>query len=128
MTANRERIAVLVSRLSREAAENAVSDDDRAVAAATMGVPVYSDMGGTLVVMPDGSVQRYNHDIRAMFVADEFWRVIAMNHAIRKYPELRVLADEPLVEVVCSDCKGSGMRAGVVRCVRCVGTGFVYFE
>ena|SRR5579863_6315423 len=81
-----------IRRLSHEIAEGSKWDWQREAARLTGGVPVYSDMGGVLVVLGDGRVLSLEHDTtNVQPEEDSGWRMIALVSAAKKFPELAPL-------------------------------------
>jgi len=115
-----------ISRLSNEVAAADSSSYIREAAVRTGGVPVYADMGGVLVVAPDGSTLHYEPASRKIdaFV-EERWRLLALVRAARKYPELSELRPaRPETARSCRQCGGTGLVVGQVDCGVCDGTGW----
>ena len=97
------------------------------VAITTSGLPVYCDMGGCLMLTPDGDVMELAHDRPEMpKVADEYWREVALVAAGKRYAELRCLRPErPANAAECEACGGSGEVLGIAGCGRCWGKGWL---
>jgi hypothetical protein len=99
----------------------------REAAAQTGGLPVYTDIGGVLVLMPTGTVVRY--DPESAISTDEHsagWKVLALTRAARKFPQLAALCPpRPDRAVTCAQCDGSGVLQGNVDCGTCFGTGWI---
>jgi hypothetical protein len=96
-------------------------------------LPVYSDLGGTLFVRPDGEILFLEHDSpdEPKVERDPAWRLSALVSGAEKYPELR-----PLLPVrgkgarECDACAGRGRvqigEAGRgILCGRCRGLGWL---
>ncbi|MBX9585113.1 MAG: hypothetical protein K2X87_32810 [Gemmataceae bacterium] len=82
------RIAALVD--ARRAGTQG-SDWERALAARFGGLAVYGDIGGSLVVRPDGSVLCVGHDDGRAEDAGPGWRTLALAAAGDHFPELAAL-------------------------------------
>src|SRR5689334_15528984 len=71
------------------------SDEVRRVARATNGLPVYSDLSGSLALATDGKVLFRDSESGAVEeVKDEKWTTVALVAAAEKYPDLRDLLPE----------------------------------
>jgi hypothetical protein len=115
----------IIGRLSHEAAVGASPSVDRDAAARTGGVPVYADMGGVLVIMPDCSVLYYNPETDRVNPVDDCWRVVALVKAAKKFRELQQLRPvRPDNAVTCAQCGGEGVVLGRLDCGVCFGTGW----
>jgi hypothetical protein len=67
--------------------QHAPTEDERLAARLTCALPVYSDMGGMLLIDPEGDVLSYDPDSQeAERETDERWRRRAK--AVAKHPEL----------------------------------------
>jgi hypothetical protein len=119
-------LAEVISRLSKEAAVGASLSETRDAAARTGGVPVHTDLGGVLVVAPDGSVLHYNPESCTVnVVLERGWRVLALVKAAAKFPELRGLRPaRPSTAVTCTLCGGHGVILGGADCGLCFGSGW----
>ena len=119
-------LAGAIGRLSQEAAAGGSPSEAREAAARTGGVPVHTDLGGVLVLAPDGSVLHYDPDSGQVNpVADDRWRVLALVKAARKFPELQPLRPRrPATAVACPQCGGDGVVLGGVDCGVCSGIGW----
>jgi hypothetical protein len=101
---------------------------------ASGALPVYSDMGGTLFLRPDGEILFLDHeseDDEPQFETDEGWRISAVVVGAEKYPELRpLLPIRPADTEDCDACAGQG-RIGIAEidhrflCGRCYGLGWL---
>jgi hypothetical protein len=97
----------------------------------TGAIPVYSDMGGTLFIRPDGEILLLCHDSDEppQIEPDPHWRLWAKVAGAEKYPELRVLLpirDENATE--CRSCCGRGrvlIGETSLRCGDCCGLGWL---
>ena len=116
-----------IRRLSKSAAVSEPDESSREAAARTGGVPVYADLGGVLVVAPDGAVLRFDPEADEVSVVnDERWRMLALQSGAQKFSELESLRPRrPLSAVVCQLCSGSGVVAVDIRCGECFGLGWV---
>jgi hypothetical protein len=115
-----------IRRLSRHMAEHAASEFARKAAALTGGVPVYSDMGGTLVVEPTGEVLLFDHDTGTVKSPGEpKWTLAALAKAAERFPELAALAPvRPPDAGTCPACGGSGLILSI-DCGTCMGLGWL---
>jgi hypothetical protein len=92
--------------------------------------PVYGDVGGVLLITPDGEVYCRDHntmEVRAE--TDPRWRTLAWAAAVEQVPELRELLPlRPAGTPDCEACGGSGHVAltAVLRawCGACWGLGW----
>jgi hypothetical protein len=100
----------------------------------TSALPVYTDMGGTLFIRPDGEILLLclNSNEAPQIERDPVWRLTAVVAAAEKYPELRVLLpirDDNAIE--CQSCGGRG-RVSIfrseLRCGDCCGLGWLTHE
>jgi hypothetical protein len=116
-----------IRRLSKEVAESDQSIPARQAAERTGGVPVYSDIGGTLVVAPNGDVLHFDPDTESVRpVTEDRWRNLALARAAKRFPELVVLAPlRPPDATTCPACGGLGVVLGSVGCAECTGLGWV---
>jgi hypothetical protein len=116
----------VIRQLSSEAQQESSSQEQRTAALRTGGVPVYEDMGGILIVMPQGVVMHYDPEHqRATPVTDERWRTVAYVQAARRFPRLSgLLPSRPEGAPTCESCSGTGKVHGV-DCGRCAGLGWV---
>ena len=116
----------LIETASRRIERSGTDADQRDAARVTGGVPVYSDMGGILVLNRDLSVSRYNPDDGSVTQATEEWRVLALRRASQLFPELGSLAPErPAGAADCPACHGTGTILGGIVCGTCLGSGWV---
>ncbi len=91
----------------------------------TGGLPVYADIGGCLLITPDGAVLEYAFEGESVTrVTDRSSIRLACAAAAEKHPELAELM--PRDGSRCRVCDGTG-RAGPMqlRCGVCDGTGRV---
>jgi hypothetical protein len=106
-------------RLLTEVANQSSSPDEREAIAARGGLPVYSDMGGVLVVLDDASVLEYSPETGTVRSPEELWRVLALAQAARKHPSLAALMPVKPEFVRCVSCVlryGFHLR-GTLRCL-----------
>jgi hypothetical protein len=98
-------------------------------------LPVYMDMGGALLLHPDGEVLCLPWDEIGGLApeSDSGWRLTALVVGAEKYPELRPLVPvRPSGTADCEWCKGGGRihiegtgnRRGPI-CGRCYGIGWL---
>ena len=116
----------IINRLSEEVAAGDSLRETREAAARTGGVPVYADMGGILVLAPDGSVLQYEPTSgKIEAVVESKWRILALVRAARKHPELSALRPmRPNTARTCRQCGGTGIVLGQADCGVCYGTGW----
>jgi hypothetical protein len=102
---------------------SAESDIVRAAAISTGGLPVYCDLGGCLVLMPEGTIVGVDHDGSATInVNDTAWIRVARTAAADKYAPLSAL--RPSGDQRCEACGGTGsLYEGRIRCGVCGGSG-----
>jgi hypothetical protein len=96
-------------------------------------LPVYTDIGGTLFVRPDGEILILEHDSTGAprSETDPGWRITAVVVAAEKYPELGgLLPTRPPGATYCQECEGRG-RLRVPNfdrdflCGKCYGFGWL---
>jgi len=93
------------------------------VAQRTKGLPVYLDMGGSLVLTPQGEVLEYVFETDTISSVTEPCSLrLAAVAAAQRYPELGVL--RPPRGERCTACHGSGTLHRV-RCAECDGDGYL---
>jgi hypothetical protein len=98
------------------------------VAVATNCLPVYTDMGGALLLDTDGTVRCYEWDtLRTTEITDDRQIVLAIVAAAQEYPDLiDLLPRRPPLATSCSDCSGTGkLFDGKIYCGTCHGLGWV---
>jgi hypothetical protein len=97
-------------------------------------VPVYSDLGGALLLRPDGKILRVGwEDEEKAEPADQRWSLMGRVAAAEFFPELRALAPSPPASADnCPNCGGAGLERwwvegvkGVTFCGRCCGLGWL---
>jgi len=94
-------------------------DWQRDIATRFGALGVYGDIGGALMVRPDGSVLSMGWDEEQASAAPDGWRIIALAAASYRFPELFDLAPErPPTARPCWKCEGSG-------CEYCFGMGWL---
>jgi len=95
----------------------------------THALPVYSDLGGTLLLTPDGDVITYRHDNSSWSrEIDPKWRRAAVIFGAQRFPELSdLLPVRPPDAPPCQYCQGTGRVVGI-RCATCLGLGWVWSE
>jgi hypothetical protein len=125
-----ERLAETVRRLYQEAIADCSERGEahREAALATGGVPVYSDLGGVLVIAPDGSIRLYDNAGVITPVVDLKWSHVARVLAAEKYPALRAVAPvRPENASTCRFCRGAGKVKEFLDaiCGLCGGTGWL---
>jgi hypothetical protein len=116
-----------IRRLAAHAAAHGEPDVVREAAALTGGLPVYSDMGGTLVVSPSREVLVYDHDTRSVKPEDDArWRTLARAKAAKRFPELAELSPvRPHNAMDCTACDGRGVILDSADCGVCMSLGWV---
>lgn len=121
-----DKLSETIARLANEARTASSQGTFCDAAALTGGLPVYEDLGGVLVLMPDGSVQSYDPDRRiAIPVFEGRWVIAALVKAAKRYRELASLhPSRPQDGVTCEQCRGAGTLVGDLDCGRCMGTGW----
>jgi hypothetical protein len=84
---------------------------------------VYADLGGVLVVAPDGAVVRFDPEAdKVSTVQDECWRTLALLRAARTFPELASLRPVRAASAMtCRSCDGQGAVVGSIDCGECFG-------
>jgi hypothetical protein len=95
-------------------------------------LPVYSDMGGALLLRPDGEVLSVLWDSESEArPAERRWRLLGLAAAAEQFPELTpLLPSRPATALSCPACRGTGRwrRAGVEPgpwCGECMGLGWL---
>lgn len=99
---------------------------------ASGALPVYSDLGGTLFLRPDGEILALEHDSddAPQIEADPGWRMTALVVGAETYPELRPLLPVRAARLPdCAACAGRGrVRIGEIDtgilCGNCFGLGW----
>jgi hypothetical protein len=96
-------------------------------------LPVYADLGGALLLRPDGEilVVAWEDEEKAV-PADQRWTGLGRAAAAEFFPELRtVLPPRPAAAAACEACRGAGLERwwigaskGVTFCGRCFGLGW----
>jgi hypothetical protein len=125
-----ERLAEAVRRLSQQVLEDESprGEAHRAAVRATGGLPVYSDLGGVLVLAPDGSIRLFDHAGTVAPVVDVKWENVARVRAAENYPALRAVAPvRPANAALCTFCRGAGKVKEHLDaiCGQCGGTGWL---
>jgi hypothetical protein len=116
-----QEISLVVSRLYEQALKG--PQPIAQVAQRTKGLPVYLDMGGSLVLTPQGGVLEYAFESDSVSTVTEPAALrLAAVAAAQRYPELSML--RPARGERCSTCNGSG-KVHSVRCARCDGDGYL---
>jgi hypothetical protein len=97
-------------------------------------LPVYSDLGGALLLRPDGAVLSVGwQDEQKAGPADQRWSLMGRVAAAEFFPELRALVPTPPASAVtCPRCGGAGLERwwvdgvkGVTFCGGCCGLGWL---
>jgi hypothetical protein len=111
-----ERIAALVAAHQAGTGCHGWQQD---MAVRFAGLAVYGDIGGALIIRPDGLVLNAGWDDETASEACAGWRLIAFAAASHRFPELADLAPErsPTAHS-CSGCGGLG-------CEWCFGIGWL---
>jgi hypothetical protein len=120
-----ESVSMAIRRLGREAQVSG-SDVVREAARRTGGLPVWSDMGGVLVLMPTTEVVQYDPETGTSApVHDLRWIHVSLVKAARSHAELVSLAPaRPADAVECTQCGGSGRLFDTLDCSQCMGAGW----
>lgn len=116
-------VRALINQIRSEAAE--ATPLEREASLCTDGLPVYMDLGGCLLITPDGSVLEFAPETAAVsVVTDPSWIRVARTAAAERYEALAGL--RPRGETACPTCGGKGFfGSDPVRCGTCGGTGRV---
>lgn len=116
-----------VERLIGETLREGSAVGNAMLARATGCLPIYSDMGGELVISPNLDVLEYQVDDDILLsVADERVRSIVLVRAARRYPTLAALEPpRPKDAVVCSACHGTGEIVPRAWCAVCRSLGWL---
>ena len=101
----------------------------RDLAARHGALPVYADMGGCVLLRPDGSFLAIEWEAADVVLpVSDPWKVCALVFGSKKYPALRcMLPDRPPTAADCEVCKGTGRPFSdieAVMCGRCLGLGW----
>lgn len=99
----------------------------RDLAEATRALPVYSDMGGTLLLTPGGEILMRAHDTDEPPAPESSpcWRLIALVRASERHPELAALLPRrPADAPACAECGGAGHVFNSAICGACFGLGW----
>jgi hypothetical protein len=101
---------------------------------ASGALPVYSDVGGTLLLRPNGEIlflDAVTGDDEPQLETDQGWRITAVVVGAERYPELRpLLPIRPAVAEKCDACAGQGrIRVAEIShgflCGTCRGLGWL---
>jgi hypothetical protein len=118
-----------IERLALEAMQSAESAVAREAARRTGGLPVHSDMGGVVVLLPTGAVLIFDPEAEAVTGANKNWSTLALVRAAKQFAELRELAPKRPVDAAdCEQCCGAGLVLGTIDCGQCFGTGWISKE
>ncbi|NTX11175.1 hypothetical protein HUA76_10280 [Myxococcus sp. CA056] len=99
--------------------------DQRELARELGGLPLYADMGGLVVLRPDGTVLTYDWEDSKSEATDDVWKVVALTTSREKYPRLRELLPERTVSALdCAACTGTGSILRTATCWKCLGLGW----
>lgn len=114
----------LMSRKSQVATTHSEIESSEAVYA---GLLIYSDMGGSSFLTPDGRILEYDAEARRVSeISDERTVDLVMCIAARRFPELAALwPSRPEDGIVCPACKGSGFLMDLAYCQYCSARGWV---
>ena len=120
-----ESIRSLIARYKERA------DDQRLLhlAEAHDGLPVYSDMGGDLLLLPDGNVIVFGNDDKEGEPVSDSWATIAYLSAAKRFPELKSMVPKrPDNAEDCQACMGDGqvvVGSLEILCGKCSGLGWI---
>jgi len=93
-------------------------------------LPVYSDMGGDILLTPSGDVVFLDDEgvVTALPDAPPDWALVARIAAAEKYPELAaIVPTRPDSAPNCPACGGAGRQLELrLRCGSCLGLGWVH--
>ena len=102
------------------------------VVAELHALPLYSDIGGTALLSPDGQVWELAWDADRPKLTDKRWRILALVNGAERFPELRELLPVPREPApVCPACQGAGRFSfppatdSRVLCFQCAGLGWL---
>ena len=114
----------IVTRLVKQFLSRPESDSEELVAVqATGAIPVYKDIGGCVLLTPDGSLMEWDWERKTVQpLVDRQMRDLAFVSAAERYPELtwlRPMRNGP----PCPVCKGGGRVAEGAWCGNCSGVG-----
>ena len=123
MTAQRD----IILSLSQRSAERYSDPMVQSAIIKTGGVPVYSDLGGVLLIDPEMTVLELDTETGALrVVSDAAWRRVAFSCAARTFPLLaELMPQRPQGAVPCGQCMESGCLLGEVTCGKCHGLGWL---
>lgn len=115
----------VVSRLLEEYLKAPGNDAEEVQAAiASRALPIYRDMGGCVLLRPDGVLLEHAwEDVESRPLTHPTVRTAALLAAGRRFPALSGLRPSP-VGSLCAACSGTGRVEGLV-CSACGGTGRV---
>lgn len=96
-------------------------------------LPIYADMGGTILLRPDGELLGVYDDGVPSVLEHRGWRTIGLVSGAEFFPELRpLLPPRPNNAFDCHPCGGRGVerwwmegRKGVTSCSSCWGLGWI---
>jgi hypothetical protein len=99
---------------------------DHEAAKAAGGLPVYSDMSGTLLITEAGEIVWYDAERSVVEPMDDpLWVTVALVSASRQYPSLGELRpSRPTTAGDCKACDGTGAFKNMI-CGKCGGTGWL---
>jgi hypothetical protein len=118
MTENQSLEDRIATRIAVQCQSASNHELDRPFATRFGALVVYGDLGGALMVRPDGSVLAAGWDDTEASVPSEGWCLIALAAAAFHFPELADLAPErPATARPCPMCGGPG-------CKTCYGLGW----
>jgi len=110
-------------------------DEYRQLARRVDALPLYSDMGGGIILLrPDGELLVMElDDAETEVQAHRGWRLVGLFSGAEFFPELRpLLPPRPSVASACHACNGIGMMRwqgerpqGITACGRCWGLGWL---
>jgi hypothetical protein len=100
----------------------------RSIAVMSHALPVYSDMGGTLLITAELDLLSVaiDSDLAPASETSEQWRLIALVSAAARYPDLQCLLPvRPAEAPSCAHCAGKGwLVQSNFRCSECCGLGW----
>ena len=124
---HRWRVWRHVRRLRRSTSVLSADVWDRELAKSTGCLPVYADMGGTLLLSPSGEITCFDHGTDEIGPAnDAGWESIARMFAAERFPDLADIRPvRPSEAVDCPNCGGTGRATQFkILCGNCNATGW----
>jgi uncharacterized protein (TIGR02996 family) len=131
----RDRILRLLRAFQAGVPRDDWSDHEshRELARRCAALPIYADMGGTILLRPDGEILVVDDEEELQPLTHRGWRLIGLASAAEFFPELRpLLPPRPFSANSCPQCGGEGVerwwvqgKKGITPCGKCWGQGWL---